>query len=168
MKRFLTLLLVVFALSLAAFAQTPVQTAVTDFGLVGSWGVNCQDTFDYSTFTNENSVVYEKLGIGDGDVRTKIYTAAVRLDATHLQVWTTYSDDTRLNGASFVMIYLRHERTMSWTPFARSLSPVTSSSTTLRTSKPCYGLKCLVSSRKSAAENISAFVSEIPDFRGIM
>ncbi len=110
MKRFLTLLLVILALSLAAFAQqTPVQTTVSDFGLIGSWGVSCQEAFNYSTFVYSNGVVYEKVNLDDNSVRTKIYTAAVRLDATHLQVWVTNSDNTSLNGMSEVMIYLRYD-----------------------------------------------------------
>ena len=109
MKRSILLSLVVFGLSLAAFAQTPVQKAVSDFGLVGSWGVDCQNTTDYSTFTYRDGLVYEELGLATNkQTRTYVYKAAERVDATHLSVSVTISDNTSINGTSMTLIYLKH------------------------------------------------------------
>lgn len=106
MKRFVVLLQVILALSLAAFAQTPVQKAVSDFGLVGSWGVDCQDR-DYETYAYRNGLVYEEDGVPGKITRTYVYTAAERIDATHLRVSVSISDNTSLNGTSQSWIYLK-------------------------------------------------------------
>lgn len=108
MKRSMLLVLVVLGLSLATFAQTPVQKAVSDFGLVGSWGVDCQNTKDYSTFTYRDGLVHEELGLAaNKQTRTYVYKAAERIDATHLSVSVTVSDNTTVNGKSMTLIYLK-------------------------------------------------------------
>jgi len=110
MKRFVTLLSVVLALSLAAFAQmTPVQQTMSDFGLVGRWSTDCS-THTPDVFSYINGVVYDVKDLGQGKVRSYIHTEARLLDPTHLSVTVTISDNFAegLHGVVSALVYFKH------------------------------------------------------------
>jgi hypothetical protein len=105
-KRFIVMLFAVLALSLVVSAQTltPVQKAMSDFGLIGH---DCQVGTDVYVFSN--GVVYETMPIRGG-IRTYIHTEAHLLDSTLLSVTVTISDNfkSNLNGVVETLIYLKH------------------------------------------------------------
>jgi hypothetical protein len=100
MKRFSSLLLVVFALCTAAYAQTVVQKATADFGLMGNWAYNCSVAAGVngnarSTISAQGDVVIQHIEFGaDRQPNEYKWIAAERLDATHLRVTTVIGDET--------------------------------------------------------------------------
>ena len=100
MKRSSALLLVVFALCTAAYAQTAVQKATADFGLMGNWAYDCKVAAGVngnarSTIYARGDVVIQHIEFG-GNNNPNEYTwiAAERIDATHLHVTTVIKDQT--------------------------------------------------------------------------
>jgi hypothetical protein len=91
---------VVFALCTAACAQTAVQTATTDFGLMGNWAYNCSVAAGVNgnartSIYAKGDVVIQHIEFG-ADRQPNEYTwiAAERIDATHLRVTAVIEDET--------------------------------------------------------------------------
>ena len=103
-------LVVVLALSLAVCAQTstPVQQAMSNFGLVGNWAVDC-NSGHRDAFTYTNDVVYDTLDFGQNRVRSYIHTEAHLLDSAHLSVTVTVTDNfnSAVNGQVQTLIYFK-------------------------------------------------------------
>jgi hypothetical protein len=100
MKRTSALLLVVFTLCAAACAQTAVQQATTDFGLMGNWAYNCSVAAGVngnarSTIYAQGDIVLQRIEFGSGYLPNEYkWIAAERIDATHLRVTTVTGDQT--------------------------------------------------------------------------
>ncbi|HME56816.1 MAG TPA: hypothetical protein VKF63_00640 [Terracidiphilus sp.] len=100
MKRFSALLLVVFALCTTAGAQTAVQKATADFGLMGNWAYNCSVAAGVNgnartTIYAKGDVVIQHIEFGAGRQPNEYrWIAAERIDATHLRVTAVIEDET--------------------------------------------------------------------------
>ena len=98
MKRSSALLLVVFTLCTAACAQTAVQKATTDFGLMGNWAYDCQVAAGVngnarSSIYAKGDVVIQHIEFGADRKPTEYrWIAAERIDAGHLRVTTVIGD----------------------------------------------------------------------------
>ena len=98
MKRSYALLLVAFALCVAACAQTPVQTATTDFGLMGNWAYNCSVAAGVndnarSTIYAKGDIVIQHIEFGaNRNPKEYKWIAAERIDAGHLRVTVVIGD----------------------------------------------------------------------------
>jgi hypothetical protein len=100
MKRFSALLLVVFALCTAAYAQTAVQQATADFGLMGNWAYDCNVAAGVngnarSTISAQGDIVLQHIEFGPGYTPNEYkWIAAELIDSRHLRVTTVIGDQT--------------------------------------------------------------------------